>query len=86
MEAVKWVRKAADQGDALAQFSLGGLYAQGALGVSKDIVEAHKWWNLATAQGHEKAREERDKLAQDMTADQIAEAEQRAREWTKSER
>ena len=85
-EAFKWFHKvvdAAESGHSLALFSLGNFYSVGELGVSKDIVEAHKWWNLAAAQGHEKASEERDKLARDMTADQIAEAEQRAREWAK---
>ncbi len=82
-EVVKWGREAAEQGQAEAQFSLGGLYAQGALGVSQDIVEAHKWLSLVATQGHEKASEGRDKLAREMTPDQIAEAEQRAREWTK---
>ena len=84
-EATKWLRKAAESGYPEAQYHLGRLYAQGVLefDVSKDIVEAHKWWSLAAAQGHEKASEERDKIVQDMTEDQIAEAERRVREWTK---
>jgi TPR repeat protein len=48
IEAVKWYRKAAEQGDAPAQFNLGNSYANGE-GVAKDAVEAAKWpsrlWN-----------------------------------------
>ena len=40
-EALKWFRKAADQGEATAQYDLGVLYAEGQ-GVSQDYVQAHK--------------------------------------------
>ena len=49
-EAVKWYRKAADQGFAPAQFNLGLMYAQG-LGVAQDKSFAHMWLSLAAAQG-----------------------------------
>ena len=41
-EAVKWFRKAADQGSAVAQSFLGVMYGLGQ-GVPKDYVEAYKW-------------------------------------------
>ena len=53
-EAVKWYRKAAEQGLAQAQNNLGSMYARGE-GVPEDYVKAHMWWSLAKAQGHEKA-------------------------------
>ena len=62
-EAVRWLRKAADQGLAQAQHDLGVMYANGQ-GVLQDYVEAHAWWNLAAAQGNEDAREKRDIIAQ----------------------
>ena len=40
----------AEQGDALAQSSLGGMYLMGR-GVSKDYAEAMKWFRLAAEQG-----------------------------------
>ena len=40
-EAVKWFRLAADQGDALAQYSLGDMYRTGE-GVPQDYGEAVK--------------------------------------------
>jgi uncharacterized protein len=42
-EAVKWYRKAADQGVTAAQSNLGLMYAQG-LGVAQDYAEAVKWY------------------------------------------
>jgi TPR repeat protein len=50
-EAVKWIRKAADQGYPMAQFSLGNCYDNGN-GVTKNAVEAAKWWRKAADQGH----------------------------------
>ena len=48
-EAVKWWRKAAEQGDVGAQFGLGHCYYAG-FGVSKDQSLA-KYWILKSAQG-----------------------------------
>lgn len=55
-EAVKWYRKAAEQGNADAQAALGNCYRDG-IGVAKDENEAVKWLNKAIAQGHAGARE-----------------------------
>ena len=49
-EAVKWYRKAADQGNAPAQYNLGNMYRTGQ-GVAKDEVEAVKWYRKAADQG-----------------------------------
>lgn len=54
--AVKWYRKAAEQGNADAQTALGNCYRDG-IGVAKDENEAVKWLNKASAQGHAGARE-----------------------------
>ena len=79
-EAVKWYRKAAEQGDATAQFNLGTDYAKGQ-GVPQDYVLAHMWLNLAAAQGTEGAVKNRDIVAKKMTTDQLAEAQRLARDW-----
>ena len=47
-EAMKWYRKAADQGDDTAQYNLGLMYYNGR-GVPQDYVAAHKWFSLAAA-------------------------------------
>ena len=43
--------KAAEQGDADAQFNLGAAYREGD-GVPKDAAEAVRWYRLAAEQGH----------------------------------
>lgn len=86
-KAVQWFRKAAEQGNADGQLAIGQMYEKG-LGVPRDVVEAHKWMNLATSRapskGQKKFTDARDQIAQSMTAEQIAEAQKRAREWTES--
>ena len=49
-EAVKWFRKAAEQGEAEAQNRLGLMYRSGK-GVAKDEAEAAKWYRKAAEQG-----------------------------------
>jgi uncharacterized protein len=53
-EAVKWLRKAAEQNHADAQYSLGLCYASGR-GVPKDAVAAVKWLRKAAEGGEVQA-------------------------------
>ncbi len=78
--ARQWYEKAAAQGVANAQYDLGVLYSNGH-GVTQNIVQAHKWYSLAGANGHTKAAAYRDTLTKQMTPDQITEAQKLAREW-----
>ena len=48
-------RKAAEQGDASAQYKLGVCYDSGE-GVAKDEMEAVKWWRKAAEQGYAPAQ------------------------------
>ena len=72
---------AASQGDVSAYFDLGVAYSIGGGAVASDLIEAHKWFNLAAVGGHEEAQMCRADIAEDMTAREIAEAQRRAREW-----
>ena len=54
-EAVRWYRKAAEQGNANAQYNLGLMYEEG-LGVAKDGAEAMRWFRKAAEQGYAKAK------------------------------
>ena len=54
-EAVKWFRKAAEQGYAKAQYNLGISYYNGA-GVTKDATESVKWFHKAAEQGEAQAQ------------------------------
>ena len=73
-EAVKWFRKAAVQGNALAQHHLGLIYAIGN-GVPPNIIRAYVWWSMAKTQGITHAAGTLDVLKPEMTKQQIAEAQ-----------
>jgi len=53
--AVKWYTLAAEQGSAIAQYTLGTAYRRG-FGVLKNQKTAVKWWRLAAKQGHARAQ------------------------------
>ena len=72
---------AAAQGEISAYYDLGVAYSTGSHGVACDLIEAHKWFNLAAVSGHEEAQWCRADIAEEMTAREIAEAQRRAREW-----
>ncbi|MEI8174204.1 MAG: tetratricopeptide repeat protein, partial [Deltaproteobacteria bacterium] len=55
VKAFEWYLKAAGQGDAHAQCSLGYCYYQGA-GVTKDLKKAADWYRKAAEQGQVDAR------------------------------
>ncbi len=55
--AAAWYRKAAEQGNAEAQFQLGHLYEMG-LGVDHDYTQYRHWTRQAALQGHEEALRE----------------------------
>lgn len=86
-ESMKWHRLAAEQCHASAQFMLAVKYRFGA-GIEQDYVQSHMWANLAAAnrntssEGQSTAIELRDAVAQEMTPDQIAEAQRLAREFS----
>ena len=76
----QWFRKAADQGDAAGQFSLGVMYDNGS-GVVKDEVKAYKWYLLSRAQGNDSAKKRIEIMERVLTPAQRAEAQKIAREW-----
>jgi TPR repeat protein len=77
-EAVRWFRKAAEQGVAEAQFNLGVMCASGQ-GIQPNHVESYMWFTLAFKQGYAEAAANRAALARAMRPDQIAEAHRRAK-------
>ena len=80
VKALRLFHILAERGDAVAQGSLGLMYANGE-GVTQDYVLAHMWFNLAAAQGVDQANAARDVVAEHMTSEQVAEAQRLAREW-----
>lgn len=69
------------RGDADALYELGMAYSTGSGGVDVDLIEAHKWFNLAALNGSEAAMMCRADISDDMTAREIAEAQRQARAW-----
>ena len=46
-----------------------------------DLIEAHKWFNIAAAGGDPAAAQHRDELAREMTREEVAAALRAARDW-----
>jgi TPR repeat protein len=88
-QGVAWYRKAAEQNYPFALYNLGQMYQAGR-GVAKDPVEAHALLTLgaeteaATGAQQKALADSREALARWLTAEQRAEAERRAREWTEA--
>ncbi|SMF61514.1 SEL1-like repeat protein [Allosphingosinicella indica] len=70
----------AADGDAEALYQLGVAYSTGS-GVDMDLIEAHKWFNLAALNGSLLAQQSRAEISGEMTAREIAEAQRQARSW-----
>jgi len=71
---------AAADGGANALLELGLMYCTGR-DVVFDLVEAHKWFNLAALRGNLEARRYRTEISSEMTKAQIGRAQRAAREW-----
>ena len=86
-EAARWAMLAAEQDDVTAQIILGTLYRNGH-GVEQDFVSAYAWLGIAASSGNvaggqmtlEHLAERR------LTADQLAEAKARVRDWNRDRR
>jgi hypothetical protein len=80
-----WYRKAAEQGDALSQWSLGLLYELGH-GVTQDYAEAYFWLDLAATgkiagTKQEDIDEIRDDAASHLNSATLLQTQERAARW-----
>jgi len=64
-------------------FELGMMYASGR-SVPVDLVQAHKWFNVAAVKGHAEAARLRREIAAEMTDADIGRAQRVARDWLKA--
>ncbi len=71
----------AERGNVDALFDLGVAYSTGRGGIEVDLIEAHKWFNLAALNGSARGQECRAEISVEMTAREIAEAQRQARAW-----
>lgn len=71
----------AARGNVNALYELGVTYSTGRGGIGVDLVEAHKWFNLAALSGDTRSQHCRAEISVEMTAREIAEAQRQARAW-----
>ncbi|MCC7395213.1 MAG: SEL1-like repeat protein [Sphingomonadaceae bacterium] len=71
----------AERGDAQSYFELGMAYSTGSDGCDVDMIEAHKWFNLAALAGLRDGAVLRAEIASEMDREEIAEAQRLARAW-----
>ena len=79
-EAVKWYRKAAEQGSARAHGNLGAMYYLGQ-GLPEDDVQPYAWLNIAVAQGEKNIEAAKKIIAESMTGEELARAQELSREY-----
>lgn len=83
-EAMGWLLAAGSQGQLGAQHQLGFMYENG-YGVPVNLIEAHKWFNLATVHNDNRfavfSAVDRERVAARMSRADVMEAQKRAREW-----
>jgi hypothetical protein len=80
VQAAKWYRMAANQGNAYGECGL-GLCCENGFGVQRDLVAGYKWLNLAAAQKQKEAIASLASLDKAMTPEQIADGQRLSREF-----
>jgi hypothetical protein len=81
-DAKKWLCKAADEGDAHAQYRLGLLYENGAEGLKQDYVLAYVWYRLSETSGeYMRAGDQADRILDRLDVGQSMRAEKLIRDW-----
>lgn len=74
-KAFFWTRRAALSGDGNAQFTLAQMYESGR-GAPQNPVGAYVWYNIALSSGNESARVPFERLKEQISSDELTEAEQ----------
>ena len=89
-EAIRWARAGAEQGNSSAYMQLGFAYENGR-GVPKDLMEAYRWHNLRASTCDKSLLRlilsnpttYRDRVASQLTSEQVIKAQQLSKEWWK---
>lgn len=89
IEALRWFRKAAQQGHADAQYEVGVRCRRATFGkprsnAAEARIEAYTWLWLAAQQGSREAVAAWEQMALDLSGDEVAEGNRRAREFASS--
>jgi TPR repeat protein len=80
MANIELAARAAEPANAEDCFARGMIYSAGA-GVAVDLIEAHKWFNIAAMRGHREAARLRREIAEQMSDSEIGSAQRAARAW-----
>jgi hypothetical protein len=83
MTSMEMASGGAEPANAEDCFGLGMVYSSGA-GVAVDLVQAHKWFNIAAMRGHQQAAQLRREVAEQMSDSEIGCAQRAARDWLKA--
>ena len=89
VEALRWLRKAAQQGHAAAQYEVGVRCRRTTFGrrrtdATESRIEAYKWLRLAAQQGSSDAVAAWEQMALDLSGEEVAEGNHRARQFVSS--
>ncbi len=84
--ATFWLRMAADQNMAEAQYKLGKMRAAGGEALEQDVTQAYVWFFLAAENGMEQPEIERDMLNGLLSPAELEEANRRLDSWHAGER
>ena len=83
MTSLEMASGCAEPAKAEDYFGLGMVFSAGA-GVAIDLVQAHKWFNIAATRGHKDAAQMRREIAAQMSDFEIGCAQRAARDWLKT--
>jgi hypothetical protein len=81
-DALKWLCRAADHGNAEAQYRLAVLYETGSNGVTKNLVKSYMWYQITASRGgYMRPADQAQRLREILTAEQAIQAEALLRNW-----
>lgn len=81
-DAKQWLCRAADEGDAQAQYRLGLLYEKGVEGLTQNFVMAYVWYRLSEANGdYMRSGDQANRILEKLDAGQSMRAERLIRDW-----
>jgi hypothetical protein len=81
-DALRWLCRAADQGNNEAQYLLALFYETGSNGVTKDLVKSYMWYQIsAFTEGNMRPTNQAQRVWNNLTAEQSIQAETLLRNW-----
>jgi hypothetical protein len=79
--SLKWLCRAADQGQRHAQNEIASLYWKGDEDIAQDLLRAYVWYSIAVRNGYEEYRWKMEKVAESLTPEQTVKAKEMLKDW-----